>query len=205
MVAAGARANEGESNTVPVSFTFEPQLSITVENASGSTVNTIAIGSMMPGTTAVSENGLKVKVNTNAGAGYTLSASVGRAAADGVTGYSTTSLTGANGEFKSLQSSSSMGDCYVASTSTVANFGENCWGYSTNGTDFAGLPIYTADAKILNKTTKSDGTAASGYAGTANTSFYIGAKAGNMPAGTYQNVVNFSVVANPTSNEASGS
>lgn len=178
-----------ESNTVPVSFTFEPADTVLTVKLDGSAVNTIALSDLDAGSASASSD-YTISVVTNNAYGYTLSATVG----DGTT-YTDNTLKGSSGSFTSLATDASL---------ALANFQDNYWGYSIDSNanhTYSGLPYKDGTAKVLNKTKDSAGTAYdSSFIGTTNTTFRIGAKAAiTQPAGTYQNVINFSVVVNAAS------
>ncbi len=165
-------------NNVGVEFTFNSTLSISLSSAD------LLIANLAPGASA-SSNTITVSVDTNNITGYTLSATVG----DGTT-YTNDKL---------VNSSSNTYFDNLTSSSTLANFGNNKWGYAlgtiSSSSTYSGL-VYNTDT-IINATTNASGTAATGYTGTNNTSFTIGAKASDTQAsGDYKNVIVFTVVGN---------
>ncbi len=165
-------------NNVDLSFTFNPVLAISLSSAD------LLIPNLTPGSSAYS-NTITIGVDTNNIAGYTLSAKVG----DGTT-YTNDKL---------INSSSNTYFDNLTSSSTLANFGNNKWGYAlgtiSSSSTYSGL-VYNTDT-IINATTNASGTAATGYTGTSNTSFTIAAKASDTQAsGDYQNVIIFTAVGN---------
>ena len=165
-------------NNVDLSFAFNPVLAISLSSAD------LLIPNLTPGSSAYS-NTITIGVDTNNITGYTLSAKVG----DGTT-YTNDKL---------INSSSNTYFDNLTSSSTLANFGDNKWGYAlgtiSSSSTYSGL-VYNTDT-IINATTNASGTAATGYTGTSNTSFTIAAKASDTQAsGDYKNVIIFTVVAN---------
>ncbi len=165
-------------NNIDISFTFNSALSISLSSAD------LLIANLAPGASA-SSNTITVSVDTNNITGYTLSAKVG----DGTT-YTNDKL---------VNSSSNTYFDNLTSSSTLANFGNNKWGYAlgtiSSSTTYSGL-VYNTNTTI-NATTNASGTAATGYTGTSNTSFTIAAKASDTQAsGDYQNVIIFTAVSN---------
>ena len=167
---------------ITVQFTFDPSLSVEL------TSSDISISGLTPGLSSNS-NTISVNVTTNNMLGYTLSAKVG---GEGQIANSSDLVnTTANASFSSLADNASL---------TLANFGDNKWGYTTAssvGADsvYSGL-LYNTD-KIINQTTSYSGTAKTGYPGTNSTSFTIGAKAAaTQVSGNYTNVITFTVVPN---------
>ena len=165
-------------NNVDVEFTFNSTLSISLSSAD------LLIANLAPGASA-SSNTITVSVDTNNITGYTLSATVG----DGTT-YTNDKL---------VNSSSNTYFDNLTSSSTLANFGNNKWGYAlgtiSSSSTYSGL-VYNTDT-IINATTNASGTAATGYTGTSNTSFTIAAKASDTQAsGDYKNIIVFTVVSN---------
>lgn len=163
---------------VDIKFTFNSTLSISLSSAD------LLIANLAPGASA-SSNTITVSVNTNNITGYTLSAKVG----DGTT-YTNDKL---------INSSSNTYFDNLTSSSTLANFGNNKWGYAlgtiSSSSTYSGL-VYNTDT-IINATTNASGTAATGYTGTSNTSFTIAAKASDTQAsGDYKNIIIFTVVSN---------
>ncbi len=165
-------------NNVDLSFAFNPVLAISLSSAD------LLIPNLTPGSSAYS-NTITIGVDTNNIAGYTLSAKVG----DGTT-YTNDKL---------INSSSNTYFDNLTSSSTLANFGNNKWGYAlgtiSSSSTYSGL-VYNTDT-IINATTNASGTAATGYTGTSNTSFTIAAKASDTQAsGDYKNIIIFTVVSN---------
>ena len=171
-------------NAVKLDFTFGETLNITTSG------NTVAIPELTPGHSGVSASNYTVTVNTNAQAGYTLSATVGCSSSD--TNYNTSCY-----DSTSLSDGTNTFDMIAADGTLSA--GE--WGIALVNTEtvssFKTLAKWDGTATVLNQTVDASGTAASGYAGNSATPFRIGAAATNsQEAGTYQNRINFIAVAN---------
>ena len=171
-------------NAVKLDFTFGETLNITTSD------NTVAIPELTPGHSGVSASNYTVTVNTNAQAGYTLSATVGCSSSD--TNYNTSCY-----DSTSLSDGTNTFDMIAADGTLSA--GE--WGIALVNTEtvssFKTLAKWDGTATVLNQTVDASGTAASGYAGNSATPFRIGAAATNsQEAGTYQNRINFIAVAN---------
>ena len=182
LIGAGKVSALTYSEDVPVSFTFNSMINLTLSD-------NLHIYNLAPGTTADS-NIITVSIVTNNFTGYTLTASVGNSTHTNPS-YNNRNLTHTNGSstFASLATNASL-----ASMSSANN---NEWGYSVstnNGStwsNYSGLPLYTAS------TWKE--VASSSNNGTASIKFKIGAKASiAQPAGEYTNVINFTAVGNPT-------
>ena len=175
----GVDALEYKSENVNVQFTYEPTLSLT-------TPGNISI-TVAPGAKAVSASTAVATVSTNNAKGYTLSATVGCA-------------TAGSGCYNSKELSDGTHSFSMVSSTTALTAGT--WGISTSSSatatsNFSPLALHNATATVLNKTTNAGGTAASGYAGTANTTFRVGVYAtASQVAGSYSNKVNFIAVAN---------
>ena len=127
------------------------------------------ISDLTPGTSGLS-NAVVASVTSNSSAGYILKASVGNST------YANTDL--------SLASSTSR---FAMMSSTASALPQGTWGYTIdNGATYSPLALYTA----TDITTIESSAADSG-----SVSMKIGAYANNDQApGTYNNVVNFSVV-----------
>ncbi len=136
----------------------------------------LTISNLAPGAVANS-NVITISTNTNNSTGYTLAATVGDAS------HNTTSL---------IRSSTADAFEGLATDSSLAmnNIPDSKWGFSSDsGLTFSGLPLYTDTPKIL------DLSSLPVAGGTIN--FSIAAHApSDMSAGTYENVITFSVVAN---------
>lgn len=168
-------------NSANVQFTFTPSLTMDLEPATQGGATDFIIEDLAPGNSKVS-NQVNVVVNTTNAGGYTMSATVGSAT------YDSTDLELDQDNVFSMISSG-----------TALAAGE--WGYTLNGSaatpTYASLPLYTAVAKTLNKTTDPTGTAATNYQGGNSTPIWIGAYADTAQlSGTYLNVVNFFAVSN---------
>ena len=165
-----------------VGLNFEVNESITVTVPTGGLV----INNLVPGTVADS-NVISVNVKCNSGNGYTLNATVGSST------YNTRNLVHEDSSVSSAFASVDYGASLSALTTAKT------WGFaaSTNGTTwttYSGLPLYSDTTKVTTlKKTTSGPTATSGDA----TSFKIAAyAAAAMPLGEYNNVINFTAVAN---------
>ena len=173
-------------DSVDVSFTFDPTLSISLSS------NNISIDNLLPGNYAHS-NTITINVSTNNVYGYTLTAKVGEdgggvgtsASSDLVNNLSTTPFT-------SLSPNDRL---------ALSNFANNTWGYTTStnisdtATAYTGL-LYNTDTTI-NMTKNSTGTALGRYQGTSTTNFTIGANAStDQLSGEYANILTFTAVTN---------
>ena len=162
-------------NAVKLDFTFGETLNITTSG------NTVAIPELTPGHSGVSASNYTVTVNTNAQAGYTLSATVGCSSSD--TNYNTSCY-----DSTSLSDGTNTFDMIAADGALSA--GE--WGIALVNTEtvssFKTLAKWDSAATVLRQTDTAGGGA---------TPFRIGAAATNsQEAGTYQNRINFIAVAN---------
>ena len=162
-------------NAVKLDFTFGETLNITTSG------NTVAIPELTPGHSGVSASNYTVTVNTNAQAGYTLSATVGCSSSD--TNYNTSCY-----DSTSLSDGTNTFDMITADGTLSA--GE--WGIALVNTEtvssFKTLAKWDSAATVLRQTDTAGGGA---------TPFRIGAAATNsQEAGTYQNRINFIAVAN---------
>lgn len=157
----------GESD---VQFTFSSVLSLSVSGD-------FAIADLAPGASDMSDD-VTVTVDTNSSSGYTLSATVG------------------NGTYNTSELVRDSDNKIAMISSSATTLSSGTWGYTLNsGTSYGALD--TEVPKILNKTTNSAGTAASGYGGTKNTNVKIGAYASSTQrSGDYKNVVNFTATPN---------
>ncbi len=177
---AGASALTFESN-VGVNFEVNESITVTVP------VGGLVISDLVPGTVADS-NVIAVNVKCNSAYGYTLNATVGSAT------YNTRNLVAEDATVSEAFSSVDYGASLSALTETKT------WGYaaSTDGAttwgNYSGLPLYsdTANVATLRATTSGPTTSAG-----EETSFKIAAyAAAAMPLGEYNNVINFTAVAN---------
>ena len=180
MLSGSTSALEYTSNPVPVSFTFNSVLTL-------STDGNIAISNLTPGNKGISANDYTVTVSTNSVAGYTLSATVGCASGTGC--FNSKILgDGNNNDFAMVE---------TTTTLTPGKWGVSLDSAATENSNFKTLPLYSDTAETINQTTDASGTAASGYQGTQDTTFRVGAYAAeSQVAGTYTNVINFTAVAN---------
>lgn len=184
--AAHALTYESEQG---ISFTFNPTISVSITDGTGTGSDGLTIANLTPGDYKDS-NAITVSVSSNAISGYTLSSSVGSSSNASTElrkdGTSTTNI------FSSITSN-------VASLSAFDS-GSNTWGYSystdsgstwisgditgTTNTGYNGLPIYTTSSLV-----KFIDTSA---AGTSSIKFKIGARSTTSQiAGEYTNVINF--------------
>ena len=169
-------------DSVDVSFTFDPTLSISLS------AGALTIDNLVPGNSARS-NTISVDVTTNNVYGYALTAKVGGTMAGA---SASNALVNGGASFSSLATSDNL---------ILADFGADTWGYTTassindNTTTYSGL-LYDADTTI-NMTTGMQGKPVGGYPGTNSTSFTIGASASESQlSGAYTNVISFTVVTN---------
>ena len=159
-----------QAETMNFSVTIQPHLSLTVSN------NALAINNLLPNNTGESSE-IDINVKTNNTTGYTLFATVGNET------YNTTNLTNSatDNAFNSIATTDSLAKADLPSSS---------WAYSIDsGATYSGLPLYTAEAKVLNDSdapTNGDVTP-----------LRIAANAAvNMASGDYENVITFSLVPN---------
>ena len=181
--AGGAKANESYQTGAEVQFTFAPEMSVALKDATCTNSLTDAafeIDSLSPGNSGDSD-AICISVSTNSASGYQILGSVGTSS------NATTALEHSNGS----SSLSSVATSYNSSTLTAGT-----WGYTTstnNGTsygNYSGLPAYTAvDAGKAIRTNDS------GVVGTENTLMKIGAYATTgQVAGDYTNTINLYIV-----------
>ena len=175
----GASALNFESS-VGVNFVVNESITVTVPTGG------LVISDLVPGTVADS-NVIAVNVKCNSAYGYTLNATVGSAT------YNTRNLVAKDATVSEAFSSVDYGANLSALTTTKT------WGYaaSADGTSFSsysGLPLYSDTANVATlRATTSGPTTSAGEA----TSFKIAAYAAEaMPLGEYNNVINFTAVAN---------
>ncbi len=170
------------SYAMNVGVSFEVDESITVSvPASG-----LVIDDLVPGTMADS-NVIAVNVKCNSTYGYTLNATVGSST------YNTRNLVHSNSAVSDVFASVD----YGASLATLEAV--KTWGYAASTdsaatwTNYSGLPLYTDTANVATLRATTSGTAAAGD----ETNFKIAAyAAAAMPLGEYNNVINFTAVAN---------
>ena len=176
----GASALNFESS-VGVNFVVNESITVTVPTGG------LVISDLVPGTVADS-NVIAVNVKCNSAYGYTLNATVGSAT------YNTRNLVANDATVSEAFSSVDYGASLSKLTTTKT------WGYaaSTDGAttwgSYSGLPLYTDTANVATlRATTSGPTTSAGEA----TSFKIAAYAAEaMPLGEYNNVINFTAVAN---------
>ena len=156
--------------------TADITLSVTTNLTFALSSHNLTISSLAPGAVANS-NVITISTNTNNSTGYTLAATVGDSS------HNTTSLirSSSTDAFEGLDTSSTL---------AMNNIPDSKWGFSSDsGLTFSGLPLYTDTPKII------DISSLPVAGGTIN--FSIAAHApSDMSAGTYENVITFSVVAN---------
>jgi len=163
----GADASAG---TADVTLNVAARLSFSLSS------HNLTISNLAPGTVA-SSNVITITTNTNNTTGYTLAATVGDAS------HNTTSLvrSSTTDAFEGLATNSSL---------AMSNIPDSKWGFSSDsGLTFSGLPLYTSTPKII------DISSLPVAGGTIDFSIAAHAPSG-MSAGTYENVITFSVVAN---------
>ncbi len=184
LISGFAGALEFTTNPIPIEFTLNSILTL-------STDGNISIPNLTPGNSAISSNSYTVTVSTNNVAGYVLSATVG--CASGEDCFSSSILGDSNNNSFTMVDSSS--------TLTPGKWGVSFDSTATTNSNFQNLPLYSDTPAVINQTTDAAGTAASGYQGTQDTTFRVGAYAAeSQVAGTYTNVINFTAVANMTAN-----
>lgn len=177
-------ALEFSTDPVPIKFTLNSILTL-------STDGNISISNLTPGNSVISNGNYIVTVSTNNVAGYMLSATVGCASGDGC--YNSNALNDGNGNSFTMVDSTA--------TLTPGKWGVSFDSSATASSSFQALPLYSGTPAVINQTTDAGGTAATGYPGTAETTFRVGAYAADTQvAGTYTNVVNFTAVANIVAN-----
>ncbi|MBR3156934.1 hypothetical protein IKF20_00675 [Candidatus Saccharibacteria bacterium] len=170
-------------DSVDVSFTFNPTISINLSSDTAST--DLIIDNLAPGSVADS-NTLTVSVITNAAYGYYLTATAGTSS----TNTDLVNTSNSNYKFTSLAPN--------ADLSTLTT--DNTWGYRTsddNGStwsNYSGLPKDNNDegatGKSLIETTSP--------ADNRSIKFKIGAKAStDQASGTYTNIITFYAVTSP--------
>lgn len=163
-------SSDASAGTADVTLNVATRLTFSLSS------HNLTISNLAPGAVANS-NIITISTNTNNATGYTLAATVGDAS------HNTTSLirSSTTDAFEGLATNSSL---------AMNNIPDSKWGFSSDsGLTFSGLPLYTDTPKIL------DLSSLPVAGGTID--FSIAAHAPtNMSAGTYENVITFSVVAN---------
>ncbi len=170
-------------DSIDVSFTFNPTISINLSSDTSST--DLIIDNLVPGSIADS-NTLTVSVTTNAAYGYYLTATAGTSS----TNTDLVNTSNSNYKFTSLAPN--------ADLSTLTT--DNTWGYRTsddNGStwsNYSGLPKDNNDegatGKALIETTSP--------VDNKSIKFKIGAKAStDQASGTYTNIITFYAVTSP--------
>lgn len=164
---------------VELQFTWNSYLSMSVSDSS--IAATVSSGG------SVASDPITITHASNNGTGLKLFATVGS------TTYNSTDLVKSGDSTKKFT-------CVSTSASLSSLTSDNTWGYSwvsnTSGgtySNISGLPKYDGTEKEIRNVGRPTG-AGSAY---SRTRFRIHARAGaTQPAGTYENVINFSVVAN---------
>ncbi len=188
------------SSDVDVSFTFNSVISVQLSSAN------IYINNLAPGT-ASDSNIITVGANTNASAGFQLSATVG--VKNGTTAlvnnsdnnYTFTNLSSTKAALANF-SDNTWGYSYCANTAANCNGGSGTWVSGNVGSAVAGYNGLPLDNNTNTDERGKGGVtliSTTGTQGELNTvQFKIGAKASNSQvAGTYTNTINFYAVANP--------
>ena len=182
------------SSDVNVQFTFNPTLSVNLSS------NDLVISNLAPGT-ASDSNIITVNVKTNNITGYTINATVGNN-----TTFDTRDLKHQNSNVVNKFTSVNFGTIVATNTALT----DNTWGYSyslDNGTTwiantasstsagYSGLPLYSDGTNIA---TLKESTAPPATSSGDDIKFKIAARASNeQSSGEYNNVINFTTVANP--------
>ena len=182
------------SSNVNVQFTFNPTLSVSLSS------NDLVISNLAPGT-ASDSNIITVNVKTNNITGYTINATVGNN-----TTFDTRDLKHQNSNVVNKFTSVNFGTIVATNTALT----DNTWGYSyslDNGSTwiantasstsagYSGLPLYSDGTNIA---TLKESTAPTATSSGDDIKFKIAARASNeQSSGEYNNVINFTTVANP--------
>ena len=189
-------------DNVGLNFTFNPSITVSLSNASGSGSADLVINDLTPGTSSDS-NIIIVNVLTNNTNGYELKSNVGNS-----TTYASANrdlvlssalpnnVTSTTPKFSSID--------YGASESSLTV--DNTWGYSyldetltgSTWSNYSGLPLYSDTEHTTTLKTANGPSLSTGD----NIDFKIAAKASTTQAsGEYNNVINFIAVGNtnPTS------
>ncbi|MBR2543516.1 hypothetical protein IKF03_02895 [Candidatus Saccharibacteria bacterium] len=185
------------SQDIGVSFTFSPTMKIILSaDGCGISNNGLCIDNLAPGTSSDS-NILTITVLNNTGNGYTLGASVGDSTVNSGR-FDTRNLVHSN---SSITSSFASIDT-TASLAANTDLTDNTWGYAfmdetmNNPTwsSYSGLPLYSSTAPATLKTSLSPATSAEGD----KIKFKIAAKSAvSQSSGEYNNVINFTITAQP--------
>ena len=181
------------SQDIGVSFTFNPTIRLTLSSAN------LSIFDLAPGHTSDS-NIINVNVITNTANGYTLNASVGNSST-----YNTRNLALVGGVGNEGLASVDYGTSYSTLSDVATAAGSSsAWAYAyldeynnnTTWSSYSGLPLYSDTTNIATlRTTTTPVTSSTGD----NIKFKIGAYAtSGQNSGTYNNVINFILVAAPT-------
>ncbi len=173
---------------IGVNFTFNQSLGITLST------DDLHIYNLAPGS-ASDSNVINVKVLTNSINGYTLNATVGND-----TTYNTRNLIHSNSNISDNFASIAYSASPTITTNT--NIDTDKWAFSfsvdngTNWSNYNGLPLYSDTTNIATlKTSSGPSVDVNGD----DIKFKIAAKASeSKPSGDYHNVINFNVVAAPT-------
>ena len=151
--------------------------------------NNFVISDLAPGTSKNS-NEIVATVTTNNATGYTLSATVGNSS---------------NNSTELRRNGTDTANKFLMTSDNASSLTSGTWGcrYKVDSSNYGNYrALSTSDGTnngvVVNKTVDNIGTAATGYAGTSNTTLQVGANAAsNQSSGEYTNVVNFKVVVNP--------
>lgn len=173
---------------IGVNFTFNQSLGITLST------DDLHIYDLAPGS-ASDSNVIDVRVLTNSINGYTLNATVGNN-----TTYNTRDLTHSNSNINNPFTSIDFTNSPTITTNT--DLASDKWAFSfsldngTNWSNYNGLPLYSDTTNIATlKTSSGPSVDVNGD----DIKFKIAAKASDSkPSGDYHNVINFNVVAAPT-------
>ena len=147
--------------------------------------NNFVISDLAPGTSKNS-NEIVATVTTNNATGYTLSATVGNSS---------------NNSTELRRNGTDTANKFLMTSDNASSLASGTWGcrYKVDGSNYGNYKaLSTSERVVVNKTVDNIGTAATGYAGTSNTTLQVGANAAsNQSSGEYTNVMNFQVVVNP--------
>ena len=173
---------------IGVNFTFNQSLGITLST------DDLHIYNLAPGS-ASDSNVIDVRVLTNSINGYTLNATVGNN-----TTYNTRDLKHSNSNINNPFTSIDFTNSPTITTNT--DLASDKWAFSfsldngTNWSNYNGLPLYSDTTNIATlKTSSGPSVDVNGD----DIKFKIAAKASDSkPSGDYHNVINFNVVAAPT-------
>ena len=147
--------------------------------------NSFVISDLAPGTSKNS-NEVVATVTTNNATGYTLSATVGNSS---------------NNSTELRRNGTDTANKFLMTSDNASSLTSGTWGcrYKVDSSNYGNYrALSTSGGVVVNKTVDNIGTAATGYAGTSNTTLQVGANAAsNQSSGEYTNAMNFQVVVNP--------